>query len=110
MIKESSKKISELEITNYMDLFVGQKSSFGQHVYGEFTKDLKEEAMKKMHLTAYEAAKYARLSESKKLVITHFSSRYTEKSLSFLLKEAKSSFKEVFLAKKGDVYPILLED
>lgn len=76
---------------------------------GMFLMDLYEEAKKKMHLTAIEGAMYARLSESKKVILTHFSSRYTDRTLQELLEEARGEFKESFLAKKGDVYPIKME-
>ena len=51
---------------------------------------LKDQAIKVKHLTSDDAAKIAKMSGSKKLIITHFSQRY--KDVSELTKEAKKIF------------------
>ena len=59
-------------------------------------------AYEKLHSTTIMAAKTALLSNSKKLIITHLSPRYTQKSSikpSDLLKEAQNIFPNTFLAK-----------
>ncbi len=70
----------------------------------ESTFSVKDEKMahEKLHSTTLMAAKTALLSNSKKLVLTHLSPRYTPKSLikpSDLLKEAQEIFPNTFLAK-----------
>ena len=59
-------------------------------------------AFEKLHSTTIMAAKTALLSNAKKLVLTHISTRYTPKSLVKpidLLNEAKQIFPNTFLAK-----------
>lgn len=62
-----------------------------------FDKELAEDAKKKGHMTAQQAAKLAIKSKSKQLIITHFSQRY--KDVSGLLAEAKKEFKNTLAAK-----------
>ena len=58
-------------------------------------------ALKTGHSTARQAAEIAKLAEVKKLVIGHYSSRYT--SLTPLLEEAKAVFPTTELAHEGKV-------
>lgn len=58
-------------------------------------------ALKTGHSTARQAAEIAKLAEVKKLVIGHYSSRYT--NLTPLLEEAKAVFPETELAYEGKV-------
>ncbi len=58
-------------------------------------------AVKTVHSTAKQAAEIAKLADVKKLVIGHFSSRYT--NLDILLDEAKAVFTETELAYEGKV-------
>ena len=63
-----------------------------------FSNKVKESAKKGGHMTSKEAAKLAKISDSKKLVLTHFSQRY--KSTDELYSEAKSIYKnEIIMAK-----------
>lgn len=62
-----------------------------------FAESEKEMAREVKHLTAKQAAKIAKKSKVKKLVLTHFSQRY--KTTDQILKEAKSIFKNVECAK-----------
>ena len=67
-----------------------------------FSKEDEKMAYEKLHSTTIMAAKTALLSNTKKLIITHFSPRYTQKSLikpSDLLKEAQRIFPNTYLAK-----------
>ena len=64
---------------------------------GTFSNKIKVKARTKGHMTVKDAAKLAKTSKSKKLVITHFSQRY--KDMSELKKEATSIFKAAILAK-----------
>ena len=70
-----------------------QKSSFHQNL-----------AKKTKHSTASQAAKIARLAQVKRLVLGHFSSRYSEKN-DFLI-EASSIFESVSLASDGKIFDI----
>ena len=67
-----------------------------------FSKEDEGMAYKKLHSTTIMAAKTALLSNTKKLIITHFSPRYTSKNAitpSDLLKEAQKIFPNTQLAK-----------
>ena len=67
-----------------------------------FSKEDEEMAYEKLHSTTIMAAKTALLSNTKKLIITHFSPRYNQKSpikISDLLAEAKTIFPNTYLAK-----------
>ena len=56
-------------------------------------------AIKTKHSTAVEAAKIAKLSQVKQLILGHYSSRYPDESL--FLAEAQTQFDNVILAKEG---------
>ncbi len=60
-----------------------------------------KQAEKYYHLTAYQAAEIAKTSGVKKLVLTHFSQRYS--SNEEFLKEASTIHSNVIAAKDGDV-------
>lgn len=62
-----------------------------------YADDNKERAREYKHLTAKQAALIAKKSNSKKLILTHFSQRY--KTTDTLLNEAKSIFKDTVCAK-----------
>ena len=67
-----------------------------------FSKEDEKMAYEKLHSTTIMAAKTALLSNSKKLIITHLSPRYTQRSLikpNDLLREAQKIFPNTFLAK-----------
>ena len=67
-----------------------------------FSKEDEKMAYEKLHSTTIMAAKTALLSNVKKLIITHLSPRYTQKSSSTpsdLLKEAQKIFPNTYLAK-----------
>ncbi len=74
-----------------------------------FSEQDEEMAYKKLHSTTLMAAKTALSSNTKKLIITHLSPRYTKKSSitpTDLLKEAQKIFPNTFLAKdflKADI-------
>jgi len=59
--------------------------------------DLKEVAKERNHLTSVQAAGLAKKAKVKKLVLTHFSQRYS--NVKSLIKEAKEKFNEVSAAK-----------
>ena len=69
-----------------------------------FMEEEKEKAKQTRHSTAADAARVAKLSHAKKLIIGHFSARY--KDLSSLLEEAKQIFAETSLAKEGNTFEL----
>lgn len=75
-------------------------------LYHEATFADNEQARAKetFHSTARQAAAIAKESEAKRLIIGHFSSRYTDESI--LLNEAKEIFSSCELAEEGKKYSI----
>ena len=61
-----------------------------------FSHEHEDKALEYKHLTSKQAAAIAKKSKSKKLVLTHFSQRYKDKSK--ILEEATSIFKNVIIA------------
>ncbi|MEW6528345.1 MAG: ribonuclease Z [Candidatus Micrarchaeota archaeon] len=67
-----------------------------------YDKKLEDEAKKRSHSTAVQAAEIASEAEVKKLVLTHISGRYSNAlQLSQLLKEAKKIFPNTIVAEDG---------
>jgi len=66
-----------------------------------FLEERSDLAKKTMHSTALEAGKIARLAETKKLILGHYSSRYSD--ISAFQKEAQEIFENVHLAEAGKV-------
>ncbi|MFY0629182.1 MAG: ribonuclease Z [Flavobacteriaceae bacterium] len=69
-----------------------------------FLSDREDLADKTKHSTAKQAAKIASLSNVKRLILGHYSSRYTDTSL--FKKEAQEAFLNVELAHAGKVFSI----
>ncbi|MDD3891401.1 MAG: ribonuclease Z [Bacteroidales bacterium] len=69
-----------------------------------FDKNLEELAKTTGHSTATQAAKIAKLSNAKKLIIGHYSSRY--KDITPLLDEARIVFPETYSAEDGLMFSI----
>jgi len=69
-----------------------------------FLADREDLAKKTKHSTSIQAAKIAKDSNVKKLIIGHYSSRY--KDISLFKKEAETVFKNVDLAEPGKVFSI----
>lgn len=69
-----------------------------------YTEEFAEEAVKRHHSTAAQAARCALQAGASKLVIGHYSSRF--KSVSGLLKEAGAIFKNTAAANDGDVFEV----
>lgn len=72
---------------------------------GTYDSSLEKEAEEKMHLTVGQIAKIAKLSKTKKLIITHVSSRYL-RNMNLLLNSAKEIFNESYFAKDLDTFEI----
>ncbi|WP_310102137.1 ribonuclease Z [Algoriphagus sp. 4150] len=69
-----------------------------------FMEDNRERAAVTFHSTAKQAAEIAKISGVKKLLLGHFSSRYTD--LELMLGEAKSVFPSSILSEEGQTYAI----
>jgi len=69
-----------------------------------FLEEKKSLASETLHSTAKEAAQIAKMAGVRKLLLGHFSSRYTD--LEPFLSEAKEIFIETYLAEDGDEYII----
>ncbi len=69
-----------------------------------FADDLKDKAIEYEHLTAKQAASIAKKAKAKKLILTHFSPRYTD--VSIMEKEAKTIFKNSVCAKDFMIFSL----
>jgi len=69
-----------------------------------FLNDRENLCEKTMHSTAEQAAKIAKLANTNKLILGHYSSRY--KDLNLFLEEAIPIFKNVSLANEGEVFSL----
>ncbi len=67
-----------------------------------FCKDLEKRAVETYHSTAAEAARMASMAEVKKLLLGHFSARYS--NLNGFLEEAKPLFEHTELALEGTTF------
>jgi len=84
-----------IKFSNNSDLLVSEST---------FSKELKKEAKKSKHMTSEDAANLAKKSKSKKLILTHFSQRFT--TTSEIQKEAKKIFSNVVCAKDFTSYEV----
>ncbi|MSR85844.1 ribonuclease Z [Candidatus Woesearchaeota archaeon] len=69
-----------------------------------YLEDLKEMAKERKHMTAREAGLIAKKAKAKKLVLIHFSQRYTD--LSLFSKEAKKVFPNTIAGKDLQVFTV----
>jgi ribonuclease Z len=69
-----------------------------------FPEEMREFAQKTLHSTAKDAARIALQANVKKLILGHFSTRYTDTSL--FKDEAKTIFKNTVVAKDGKTYRV----
>lgn len=104
--KEKDKKVSFISDTKFLKTIIPfVKNSdilISESTYSNENKDLAKEHK---HLTSTQAAKIAKKSKSKKLILTHLSQRYS-KNPKQILKEAKKVFKNTQLAKDLDVIEV----
>ncbi|MCX6774039.1 MAG: ribonuclease Z [Candidatus Micrarchaeota archaeon] len=67
-----------------------------------FDESLEQEAHKRRHSTVKDAAVLAKKAKAKKLILTHFSPRYSREDEPMLLQQARKHFKgEIILARDG---------
>jgi len=88
IIPDTSMNLNSIELAKNSDLLISEST---------FSEKEEENATATFHLTSKQAATIAKKSNSKKLILTHFSQRF-EKDPSILLKEAKTIFKNTILA------------
>lgn len=69
-----------------------------------FLEDRKDLAKKTKHSTSIEAAEIAKQANVGQLIVGHYSGRYTD--ISLFQKEAETVFKNVALAKPGEVFTV----
>ena len=69
-----------------------------------FAEDRAARTEQTCHSTARQAAEMARLSEAKRLLIGHYSARYTDESI--LLNEAREVFPQTMLSEEGKCYKV----
>ena len=69
-----------------------------------FDNSMENIAKEKQHSTARQAAQIAKLSNAKKLLLGHFSARFSDRDI--LLQEAKSVFSNTLLSEEGRTYSI----
>ncbi|MFA5698240.1 MAG: ribonuclease Z [Sphaerochaeta sp.] len=77
---------------------------------GMFTDDLRESAKEKKHMTAGDAARIAKDAEVAELGLLHYSPRYSDYELRFLLQDAKKVFANTVLSKDRMRFNIPLKD
>jgi ribonuclease Z len=69
-----------------------------------FITSEKDKAIERFHSTALEASLLAKIAKVKKLILTHFSSRYT--NLKLIEMEAKKNFENIHIAQDNDVISV----
>ncbi len=77
---------------------------------GMFTKDLKESAKEKKHLTAEQSATIGKAAKVEKLGLIHYSPRYTKRDLGNLLEEARTVYPKTFLTRDGQTIELPNKD
>lgn len=77
---------------------------------GMFTADMAETAFEKKHMTAEHAARIAKEAEVTQLGLLHYSPRYSDRELKYLLKDAKKVFGPTILTKDRMCFDIPLKN
>jgi len=104
--KEEGKKISFVFDTSFNDKIIPfVKNSDLLICESTFGDELEDKAEEYKHLNASKSAEIAKKSNSKKLILTHISQRYS-KNPKDILNSAKKVFKNSFLAKDFDKFKI----
>jgi ribonuclease Z len=104
--QEEGKKISFVLDTSFnKDIIPFVKNSDLLICESTFGEEFEKKAAEYRHLTAKQTSEIAKKSNSKKLILTHISQRYS-KNPEQILKTAKKIFKNSFLAKDLDIVEI----
>ena len=99
------KKYSYCSDTKYSENIIENiKDSDLLYHEATFAEDLEHRAKQTMHSTAKQAAAIAEKSNAKKLIIGHFSARYT--NTKEILSQAKSVFENTVAVKDGDSFEV----
>lgn len=77
---------------------------------GMFTSDLEETAYEKRHMTAGQAAQVARDGEVERLALIHYSPRYSDWELKYLLRDAQNIFGPTVLGRDRMSFDLPLKD
>ncbi|MFA6846509.1 MAG: ribonuclease Z [Sphaerochaetaceae bacterium] len=77
---------------------------------GMFTGDLEETAAEKKHMTALQAGMIARDAKVKKMGLLHYSPRYSDKELKYLIADARTVYPEAILTRDRMCFEIPLKD
>ncbi|MFA5446967.1 MAG: ribonuclease Z [Sphaerochaeta sp.] len=77
---------------------------------GMFTGDMEETALQKRHMTATQAAQVAKDANVAQLALTHYSPRYSDWELRYLLKDAQKVFGPTVLGRDRMAFDIPLKD
>ena len=77
---------------------------------GMFTSDLEETAYEKRHMTAGQAAQVARDGEVERLALIHYSPRYSDWELKYLLRDAQKIFGPTVLGRDRMSFDLPLKD
>ena len=104
--KEEGKKISFVFDTSFnKEIIPFVKNSDLLVCESTFGEELEKKAEEYNHLTSKQTAEIAKKSNSKKLILTHISQRYS-KNPEQILKTAKKFFKNSFLVKDLDIVEV----
>jgi ribonuclease Z len=77
---------------------------------GMFTGDMEDAAKEKKHMTATQAGMIARDAHVKKMGLIHYSPRYSDAQLRFLVDDARKIFPKTILTRDRMSFPIALKD
>ncbi len=100
---KKGKKFCYITDTSYMDQLIDfAKDSDILLCESTYLSDLESEAIERKHMTALQAGILAQKANVKKLILTHFSQRYT--STKKFVEEASKYFKNVVAANDFDVF------
>ncbi len=77
---------------------------------GMFEKALEKEAKEKKHMTSYQAGLVARDSGSRMLCLQHYSPRYSDRELKYLLRDAQEVFPDTILTRDRMCFDVPLKD
>ncbi len=109
--KREGRKFSYVTDSLYLPSIAGEVANSDLLLCeGMFTSDMAETAYEKKHMTASQAAQIAKDGNVAKLGLLHYSPRYGDRELRFLLKDARNVFPNTILSKDRMSFEIPLKD